>query len=269
MSTRKVKKGEPWRPDSAADHNVKARAADAYRRGLPFTPDRAHPIDPCRIWVKNSSGAARSMFECLELDDAIILNEVTAEQIFVDGIEPTDTGIPFAVLLQPAAVDGWRRGQVAGICPALVDVVDTDHTRAYLAAGEYVLTSSDTGPVAIVQKPDATGEQLCVVLFQSESEPSKLVELCAQETAERNVPYLCWKGEWDEEKLRYCYDAEEEVYAIDHRMGAPFAEEGWKGLYQKMPADYTHGYVALTEIWVCVSLDCELPPEGCACVDKE
>jgi hypothetical protein len=25
----------------------------------------------------------------------------------------------------------------------------------------------------------------------------------------------------------------------------------------------------IEEIWVCVSLDCELPPEGCACVDEE
>jgi len=92
-----------------------------------------------------------------------------------------------------------------------------------------------------------------------------LVELCAQEDAERNVPYLCLKGSWDKEKLRYCYDAEEEVYAIDHRMGAPFAEEGWKGLYQRMPADFLHGEVQIDEIWVCVSLDCEEPPEGCSC----
>jgi len=112
------------------------------------------------------------------------------------------------------------------------------------------------------------------VMRSGVSEPAeKLVELCAQEDASRNEPYLCWKGEWDETKLRYCYDAEEEVYAIDHRMGAPFAEEGWKGLYQRMPADYTIGEgeeaVTIDEIWVCVSLDCELPPEGCDCVDEE
>jgi hypothetical protein len=52
-------------------------------------------------------------------------------------------------------------------------------------------------------------------------------------------------------------------------MGAPFAEEGWKGLYQRMPADFLHGEVQIDEIWVCVSLDCELPPEGCSCVDEE
>jgi hypothetical protein len=126
-------------------------------------------------------------------------------------------------------------------------------------------TEIEEGDYAIVWR-DKLGSWLAVPMG---GESVKLVELCAQETAERNVPYLCWKGEWDEEKLRYCYDAEEEVYAIDHRMGAPFAEEGWKGLYQRMPADFLHGEVQIDEIWVCVSLDCELPPEGCACVDEE
>jgi len=102
---------------------------------------------------------------------------------------------------------------------------------------------------------------------------NKLTELCAKATAERNVPYLCWKGVWDATKLRYCYDTEDEVYAIDHRMGAPHAEEGWKGLYQRMPADFTIGEgeeaVAISEIWVCVSLDCEEPPEGCTCNGEE
>jgi len=106
----------------------------------------------------------------------------------------------------------------------------------------------------------------------SSEESDKLVELCAQEDAERNVPYRCLKGTWSESLARWCYNGEE-VWAIDHRMGAPFAEEGWKGLYQRM--DYSgnlsssSGDDAIDEIWVCVSLDCELPPEGCSCEDEE
>ncbi len=105
------------------------------------------------------------------------------------------------------------------------------------------------------------------IITEAEAE---LVELCAQETAERNVPYNCLKGEWDETLLRYCYPVDaEEVWAIDHRHEAPHAEEGWKGLYQRMPANYTIGEgeeaEQIDEIWICVSLDCAEPPEGCSC----
>ena len=168
MSTRKVSKGEPWRPDSADDHNIKARTADAYRRGVEFTPDREHPIDPCKIWVRNTSGADRSQFQCVELDDAIKTEKVQAHQLYIDGIAPTNTGIPFAVLLQPAPNNrGFWRAQVAGICPALVDVQSTSHTRAFLPSGEYVLESCDEGPVFIIQQPGSTGEQLCVIRFDA------------------------------------------------------------------------------------------------------
>ena len=165
--TRKVTKGEHWRPDSADDHNIKSRAADAFRRGAEFVPDRERPIDPCRIWLKNTSGAARRQFECLELGTSTNLASVTAEQLYLTGIAPTDTGIPFGVLLQPAAISKWRQAQVSGICPALVDVVSTSHTRAYLPSGEYVLKSIDEGPVAIVQRPASTGEQTCVISFHA------------------------------------------------------------------------------------------------------
>ena len=87
-----------------------------------------------------------------------------------------------------------------------------------------------------------------------------LVELCAQETAERNVPYTALLGTWNPDTNIYCYDNAPTVYAIDHRKGPPLAESGWKGLYQRMPSTVVahNGF-----IYVNVSLDCELPEEGC------
>ena len=84
-----------------------------------------------------------------------------------------------------------------------------------------------------------------------------LVELCAQENASRNTPYDCLLGTWDPDTNLWCYTDAETVTAIDHRIGPPLAEIEWKGLYQEMPST-TYG-----RIFVCVSLDCELPPEGC------
>lgn len=94
-------------------------------------------------------------------------------------------------------------------------------------------------------------------LLLDASNDLQLVELCAQEDASRNAAYDCLLGTWGEDSDGWCYDDAITVKAIDHRMGAPFAEVGWKGLYQAMPST-EHG-----TIYVCVSLDCEQPPEGC------
>lgn len=84
-----------------------------------------------------------------------------------------------------------------------------------------------------------------------------LVELCAQATATRSTPYDCLLGVWDPAEDKYCYDNASTVKAIDYRMGPPLAETGWRGMYQPMKSD-TYGI-----LYVCVSLDCEVPDEGC------
>lgn len=92
------------------------------------------------------------------------------------------------------------------------------------------------------------------------SDSTGLVELCAQETATRNTPYTALLGTWSPDDNLWCYDGAPTVYAIDHRIGPPAAETGMKGLYQRMSStvEAHNGW-----IYVCVSLDCEVPPEGC------
>jgi hypothetical protein len=89
-----------------------------------------------------------------------------------------------------------------------------------------------------------------------------LMELCAQEAATRNVPYECLLGRWDADTGLWCYVDAPTVFAIDHRIGPPLAEENWKGLYQRMPSNVEEHNGSL---YVCVSLDCEEPDEGCSC----
>jgi hypothetical protein len=100
------------------------------------------------------------------------------------------------------------------------------------------------------------------IVYMLGGEQAGLVELCAQEAATRNVPYQCYLGTWDADKCLWCYDNAPTVYAVDHRLGPPLAEPNWKGLYQRMPSNVEehNGYV-----YVCVSNDCEEPPEGCEC----
>lgn len=243
MATRKVKKGEAWRPDSADDHNVKARAADAYRRGEVFIPDREHPTDPCRVWIRNTSGAARSQFQCLELDDGVVLNEIKAHKLYFDGVACTGKEIPFAVLLQPAPNNrGFRRGQVAGICPALVNVGNTAHTRAYLPSGAYVLKSSKSGPVAIVQQPGSTGEQLCVILFDGGIHGQIRRGCLAENHPGCGVVFDLKLGTHNPATDDWDYEASASAKGIDHWYSAdgPYPNAGATGWFIAKPSD-TYG----------------------------
>jgi hypothetical protein len=171
---RKVHKKQVWHPPSASDYNTMAMAAESYLDGPDHVPERQQPVNPCTAWIKNSSGAARRQFECVELSVAPQLATVTRENTWIAGIAPTNTGIPFAVLLQPVASTAWALGQVSGICPGLVDIQDVDHRWAFLPAGEYVLESCEMsqGTVCIVQHPGATGEQICVILLNNTASSS-------------------------------------------------------------------------------------------------
>ena len=110
---------------------------------------------------------------------------------------------------------------------------------------------------------------------QRKSVGAKLVELCAQQTAVRNTPYECLLGTWNKSLGKFCYDNASTVWAIDHRYGMPaYAETGWKGLYQAERVDMVVYAFTDTEqtnpiriktLYVLVTLDCEKPPEECAC----
>ena len=54
---------------------------------------------------------------------------------------------------------------MSGVCVALVDVSDTDHTRATPVDSETIMESDDTGPVFFLSEIESTGEQEVVVLI--------------------------------------------------------------------------------------------------------
>jgi hypothetical protein len=148
-------------------------------------------------------------------------------------------GAPEYTSPSPVAVD-WRAGQSAGV---------TDNP----GLGGHPQSLSDT----IDELKDHNDKYVNWLLLDGGGSSPTLVELCALATAVRNTPYDCKLGTWNADEDLWCYDDAITVKAIDHRMGAPFAQTNWKGLYQPM-ASTTYG-----TIYVCVTLDCEEPPEGC------
>ena len=85
------------------------------------------------------------------------------------------------ILKRPAENNAIEDVHVSGVCTALVNIANVDHTRADAVAGDYVLGSSDSGPIEILYAPElAEGQEYpqeleCVVRFGS---ASGAIELC-------------------------------------------------------------------------------------------
>lgn len=163
-STGKASSGSPFRAPPATIWNNMVDAGRAFADGQlsSGTPAATRARATDLLHMKNSSGAMRRKGEILKIDGKVITT-LTAENIWLDGVEPTDD-CRFGILKNPASDAEIVASQVSGVCMALVDVADADHTFAYAADGEYVLQSGDSGPLEILHS-DGTGEQECVVRF--------------------------------------------------------------------------------------------------------
>jgi len=161
----KTSPGSPFKPPAARIWNNMVEAGKAYSdsRLNNEAPDPIRPRETDIIKVKNDSGASRKLGEILRIDGKAV-ETVTDENKWLVGVEPTDDGY-FGILKEPAAISGIASLQVSGCCMALVNVTDADHKRATSVEGEYVLQSSDDGPIEILFAPDGTGEKNCVVRF--------------------------------------------------------------------------------------------------------
>ena len=127
------------------------------------TPDRTRQRSTDCIVIKNTCGADRKAGDILKVDGNAI-NVITAEHIWLKGIEPTIYGT-FGILREPLANGGVGVAQVSGVCMARVNITDAAHTHAYMAHANYVLQSSTGGPIRILHKESGTGIKDCPVMF--------------------------------------------------------------------------------------------------------
>lgn len=171
----KASPGDRFQLPKAEVWNSMVDAGNAYRNSQlgTNTPDRTRPRSTDIIKVKNVCGANRSRGEILRFDGSA-LTQLAAESICLLGNTPTDEDY-FGILKKPCANNDLVETQVSGCCIALVDIVDENHTRAKAVEGEYVLESSDCGPIEILFKPElessseAIERHECVVRFSHAS----------------------------------------------------------------------------------------------------
>lgn len=133
-------------------------AGGAARGGAPsFT-------DGTKIRLKNSSGADRRRGEILQVGD-YLLGQADRKLLYFDSDEHDGTDAPFAVLLEPIRDGQIGLAQIAGVCPALVNVTHASQGYARPAASNDVLQGGALGQVRILHKPSGTGEKECLVLL--------------------------------------------------------------------------------------------------------
>ena len=163
----KASPGQPFRAPKAETWNGMVDAGNAYRAGRLSNgvPQPTRPRETDIIKLKNSSSGNRARGQILRIDGKAI-TDLSDEHIWLIGQAPTADDY-FGILKEPIADGEIGRVQVSGCCLALVDVIDADHTRAKAVDSEYVLESSDDGPLEILFAPGGTGEQECVVRFAS------------------------------------------------------------------------------------------------------
>jgi hypothetical protein len=127
--------------------------------------------DGCRVHVKNDTGGNMPRGSVLQLG-ALVYDAIDpANLAFVADVPADPVTDKYAILSLPIPDGKIGPAQAAGVCVALVDVLDVDHTRAIPVAGESVLSSAESGPIELLSPPDGTGEQLMAVRLAVQERP--------------------------------------------------------------------------------------------------
>lgn len=159
----------------AADWNAALDAAEAHKARVLSRSRIAAPgdITPGVVTLKNTTGADRSRFEVLGLDDPIFTpteNLVEFKNaVAFDGVAPafaTHFGGLFAVLLKPLAAGAIGPAMVQGVCNVQIDVQAAAHQFADIEdAASDTLRSYTAGSARILWKEAGTGDKWARVLL--------------------------------------------------------------------------------------------------------
>lgn len=152
----------PWpqwqRHDEAAEAYFRSKA----RGEAAFAPTGSGGSG-VRVKVKNNSGADRRAGEVLQFT-GFALDDEWLEQGYhwLTGGEPLLTN-GCGVLTRATPSGDIDDCQVAGVCLALVNVGNANHTFCFVDKSNYVMQSGYGGANRILYKPSGTGEKKCLI----------------------------------------------------------------------------------------------------------
>ncbi len=167
---RKVKSGDPFKMP-AATFNAFVDAARAHRQRQQASSQQPKPAERHSgiVLVRNDSGAGRDRFDVLGIASPIFspASDVDAfkNQPALSCVTPADDHVgKFVILLEPLAAGAIGRAMASGVCPAKVDISDTNHGYADAADGQAgSLDSSSSGAAQILWAESGTGVKWALI----------------------------------------------------------------------------------------------------------
>jgi len=206
---RKVRTGEPLRIPAGA-YNAFVDAAHLARR---VDPDALRdPALPAAhehlVWVRNDSGEDLPRFGALGIAGPIIEpgeggndDEFKRRTALIGAaITTTDEYVGrFVIAREPIVAGRIGLAVIRGATPAIVNVVDEDHTHADTYPDEQHLRSGFTGAARILWKEDGTGLKLAVIEIGPANRDRFPAKLGDAHLIDGRT--FGWLYEWDEVRL--------------------------------------------------------------------
>lgn len=191
----RYRKGQLWRPPTAAESSAVADSAEWYRRRASLPQDRQIPVDGNRVIVKNASGSAQEIGAVLAITNTDVLTAVDRDFPWVtgDSLDANNFWFPLCVLLEPLASGTFGPALVSGVAIVNVNVGATTHTHAYPVGTAAVLVSGTFGPIKILSELSGTGAQLVLALLGN-SWPTLRGKLDADLNSGSSATMSVWNG---------------------------------------------------------------------------
>lgn len=168
MAGDKVHPGQEFTPPRAPTWNALVDMLQDFRRlkqQLEHERRREQPVPPNCVKVKNSTGGQLRLGEIVELQTKL-LTDVARHFPWFDANVPDETK-PFAICIEPIPAGQIGLAQIAGRCPALINVQATTDLWAFVESGQDRLKSDRFwGDVRLLYPPPATGELLMWVSIE-------------------------------------------------------------------------------------------------------
>ena len=159
----RAKPGEPFSVD-AATWNAMIDAAEAHANNSNATPLQRGGGRATTALVKNITNGAVPRFGVLQVNDPVIDPADSAEAFngrsILTGATPSATNLEarLAIMQEPTQDEELARAVIDGVTPAVIEILDANHTRADIKDGDNTeLVSAEVGPLQVLWKETGTG----------------------------------------------------------------------------------------------------------------
>lgn len=186
----KVTPGQPFRPPPAEIWNGMVDAGESFRKSLlsQQSPSARQTHFGNILKAKNGTGANREAGEIAEVD-GLAVTELSETEPWVTADTPDGDRL-FGVWRRPTVDDEYGDLVISGPAIAKVNITDTEHLFAEVAASNHALQSAIFGSVRLCYPAASTGPQKMLVMldYSSPTPPVRLAQTPSAGIAAKSGP---------------------------------------------------------------------------------